>query len=278
MSDNPLKQYFRQPAIYIKLPSEGRFYGSGALEPTANGEYPVLPMTTLDEITYRTPDALFNGAAVVSVIQSCIPNIKNAWLMPNVDIDTVLVAIRIATYGHELELDTQCPNCQTVDTYGLDLRTVLDSIKSPDYSKNMPIGDLEIYFRPMTYQQINENGLAQFEDQKVLQSLNDETIDERTRITQVSEVLKKITTVTTNALAKNISVIKTPHAQVENPDHIAEWLANCDRTMFTRIRDHILENKKSSEIKPLKIKCDNCQHEYEQPFTLDMANFFEVAS
>ena len=84
METNPLKQYFRQPSIYIQLPSGGRFYQEGSLEPTANNEYPVLPMTTLDEITYRTPDALFNGNAVNSVIESCIPNIKSAWGMPEI--------------------------------------------------------------------------------------------------------------------------------------------------------------------------------------------------
>ena len=87
MDNNPLKQYFRQPAIFIQLPSQGKFYKDGALVPTANGEYPVLPMTTLDEITYRTPDALFNGTAVANVIESCVPNIRDAWAMPGMDVD-----------------------------------------------------------------------------------------------------------------------------------------------------------------------------------------------
>ena len=32
----------------------------------------------IDEITFKTPDALLNGQATVDVIQSCIPNIKDA--------------------------------------------------------------------------------------------------------------------------------------------------------------------------------------------------------
>ena len=109
---NPLKQFFRQPAVYIKLPSDGQFWPDKAISMTENRELPVLPMTAIDEITYRTPDALYNGSATINVIQSCVPNIKNAWHMPTVDIDTVLVAIRVATYGHELEINTQCPNCE----------------------------------------------------------------------------------------------------------------------------------------------------------------------
>lgn len=278
MDSNPLKQYFRQPAIYIKLPSEGRYYAAGALETTPNGEYPVLPMTTLDEITYRTPDALFNGSAVPAVIQSCVPNIKDAWGMPAMDIDTVLIAIRIATYGHEMPITTKCPACETEADYGVDLRKTLDSIGRPDYNQSLDMGDLKIVLKPMTYKQITANSMAQFEDQKTMQMLQDDSIDDQTRATKLGEILKKITAMTTHALAENIAVIVTPQAQVTDPKHISEWLANCDRAMFTKVRDHILNVKASAELQPLKVKCGNCGHEYSQAFTLDMSNFFEDAS
>jgi hypothetical protein len=104
MSINPLTQYFRQPAIYVKLPSNGEHYTPGALTMPANRELPVYPMTAIDEITYRTPDALFNGNAVTNVIKSCIPNIVDPWAIPAMDVDTILVAIRIASYGHIMEV------------------------------------------------------------------------------------------------------------------------------------------------------------------------------
>ena len=108
---NPLKQYFRQPAVYLRLPSDGQFWPQGSLEMPANKELPVLPMTAIDEITYRTPDALFNGQAVVNVIQSCVPNIRDAWSAPGADINSILIAIRMASFGHEMELNSTCPAC-----------------------------------------------------------------------------------------------------------------------------------------------------------------------
>lgn len=278
MNSNPLSNYFRQPAIYIKLPSDGKFYPPGAIETTVNGEYPVLPMTTLDEITYRTPDSLFNGSAVVSVIQSCVPNIKDAWNMPGMDIDTVLVAIRIATYGHDLDISTACPACDNEAEYGVDLRRVLDGIKSPDYENSLKLGDLEIFFQPMSYKQMNDNSMTQFEEQKTLQMLQASEEADATKLLQLGEVLKKITAVTTVALAQNIALVKTPQAQVSDPRHIGEWLSNCDRNTFGKIRDHIIETKRQGELQPLNITCDNCQHTYDQPFTLDMSNFFGAAS
>jgi hypothetical protein len=278
MNSNPLSQYFRQPAIFIRLPSNGKFYPPGTLEPTVNNEYPVLPMTTLDEITYRTPDALFNGSALVSVIQSCVPNIKNAWAMPSMDIDSVLVAVRIATYGHELDVTSECPACTEENSYGVDLRLIMDGIATPNYQDSMKIGDLEVFFCPMNYKQMNDNSMQQFEDQKAMQILQASDSDDNAKLKQLGEVLKKITTVTTNALAQNIALVKTPQAQVTDANHINEWLANCDRNMFNKIRDYIIDNKRLSELPALDVKCADCSHDYKQPFTLDMSNFFVGAS
>jgi len=79
---NPLSKYFRQPALYINLPSEGRWYPDGGVEIPVTGSVPIYAMTAKDEITMKTPDALLNGAATVSVIESCCPAIKDAWKMP----------------------------------------------------------------------------------------------------------------------------------------------------------------------------------------------------
>ena len=278
MDSNPLKQYFRQPAIYIRLPSNGQFYPSGTLNMPANGELPVLPMTTMDEIRYRTPDALFNGTATVDVIESCVPNILDAWSVPNVDIDTILIAIRIATFGHELSIGTQCPACSTEADYGVDLRSVMERIRAPDFREAYPLNDLEIYLHPMTYRDINDNNMQQFQDQKALQALEDPATTDQQRGQLLADMLAKLTAITTQALAQNIAMIKTPQAMVTDRTHITEWLANCDRTTFTAVKDRILATKTESEIKPLKIKCANCSHEYDQPFTLDMTTFFADAS
>lgn len=278
MDTNPLQQYFRQPAIFIRLPSNGKFYPPGALTPTANEEYPVLPMTTKDEITYRTPDALFNGAAIVSVIESCVPNITNAWLMPGIDVDTVLTAIRVASYGHNMEINVTCPSCKTESDYNLDLRQVMEQISVPDYTKTIPLGDLELYFKPMNYQEMNNSSLQQFEDQKTMSMLQDSAVTEQEKMKVLGTMLTKITDVTVAAVSQNIAMIRTPQTQVTDPAHIAEWLANCDRKIFNRIRDHVIEGKKMSEIKPLEIECSECSHKYQQVYTLDMSNFFADAS
>ena len=278
LSNNPLQQYFRQPAIYIRLPSEGNFYPEGALIMPPNGEIPVFPMTAIDEITYRTPDALFNGSATTSVIKSCLPNIIDPWSIPAMDIDTILVSIRIASYGHAMEIESQCPHCKNQDSFGVDLRSALDGMKAPDYQKNIVYRDIEIYFKPMTYQNLNDNNKKQFDEQRLMQSI--ETIDQpdEEKINLLTQALKKITEITVEALGQSIAAIKTPTALVTETNFILEFLKNCDRSLFNQIRDHIVSQKALGELQPLVIKCPECSKEYTQLLTLDMSNFFAPAS
>jgi hypothetical protein len=281
--NNPLKQYFRQPSIYIRLPSKGAFYPDGALTMPPNGELPILPMTAIDEITYRTPDALFNGSAVVSVIQSCVPNIHNAWAIPALDIDTILVGIRIASYGPEMEFSSVCPTCGTDHEHVMDLRSVLDKMTAPDYNAPVRAGDLEIHFRPMTYKNLNDNNQAQFEEQKIMQQYASATADNATedqRLEAMSEALKKITILTIKAMAQSVAVIKSPDTFVNESEYIEDFLQNCDRTLFNRIKEHIISIKEKSELRPFEIVCpeEECKNKYMQAITLDMSNFFEGAS
>jgi len=276
--NNPLKQYFRQPAIYIKLPSQGKYYSPDALNPSITGEYPVYPMTAIDEITYRTPDAMFNGQATVNVIQSCVPDIKNAWQTPAMDMDTLLVAIRVASYGHEMEFSSQCPACQATSERSLDLRLVLDSLQAPDYSQSIRHGDMEIFLKPMTYKNLTDNSQMQYENQKLLQMLPGSETTESDKINAMGAALLKITEVTIKALSQSVAMVKTPTAMVSEPEFIEEMLNNCDRTLFNQIRDQIIALKNVAEMKPLHLACDECNHEYDQQLTMDMSSFVEPAS
>jgi hypothetical protein len=279
-ANNPLKRFFRQPAIYIKLPSGGQHWAPGSLEMPQNGELAVYPMTAMDEITYRTADALFNGQAVVNVVQSCVPAIKNAWHIPSMDLDTILVGIRIASYGHEMQFDSDCPHCQHENTFGLDLRTVMDGIRAPDYTQTIRSGDLELYFKPLDYEQINRNAMVQFEDQKLLEMLPGSEMAEEEKVQRLTAAFLKLTDMTMSALSQSIAMIRADTDVVTDANHIEEFVKNCDRDVFERIRNHIVNIREQSELKPLKIRCQNpeCQKEYETPFTLDVSNFFASAS
>jgi hypothetical protein len=277
LPNNPLTQYFRQPAIYIRLPSGGKFYPPGTLQMPPNSELPVLPMTSVDEITYRTPDALFNGTATVNVIKSCVPSIRDPWVMPSTDIDAVLVGIRIASYGHEMEIGTTCPACNEADEISVDLRRVNDMISAGNYDQVLNIGDLEIYFKPITYRTVNQNNQVQLEQQQAMQLINSDA-DEKIKIDQLNKSIAVINETTLNTVAQSIAAIKTPQAMVTETEFIVDFLKNCDSKKFNQLRDYVIGLKQASEVKPLDLTCKECSHKYKQAFTLDLSSFFEDAS
>jgi hypothetical protein len=277
-SNNPLRQFFRQPAIYLTLPSKGQYWPPGALVMPENGEIPIYPMTAIDEISYRTPDALFNGQALINVVQSCVPAIKDAGKIPSVDLNALMVAIRIASYGHGMDISSTCPECKNEDEFSVDLRVMLDNIGRPDYTKTIDQGDLQIIFKPSSYEESNKSAMEQFERQKYLQQTLQTELseDERNRI--LAETLQQITELTMNLIVKSVAAIQIPGTVVTDAEQIKEFLQESDRTVFRQIRDHVIELTQQSQIKPLDTECTECHHKFQQEINMDMTSFFDAAS
>ena len=274
VENNPLKQYFRRPAIYLKLPSGGKSYPDGVINMPESGELPVYPMTAIDEITTKTPDALFNGTAIVELIQSCVPNILDPWKISSVDLDAILIAVKAAAGGNDLEIVSICPECKQDAKYGVNLVSLLTTLKSGDYAQELTINELLIKFRPLTYAEMNKASIAQFDLQRTIVLLEGITdLDEKNK--KSKEALKTITEVTMQVLSNTIEYIKTPSAFVDNNNFILDFLQNCDKNIYEQIKIHNAELKQQTEIKPLKIKCIACSHEYTQAFTLNTSDFFD---
>ena len=247
---NPLKQYFRRPSIYLKLPSSGRYYDPNVIELPESGELPVYPMTAIDEITSKTPDALYNGTAMSDIIKSCIPGIKQPWNINSIDFDAVLIAIKSASGGDDLEITSTCPKCEDNGSYGISLVGLLSQLKAGGYDTPMQINELEIKFRPLTYKEMNEASLGQFEAQRIFVSVESE---ENTEIKskKIQDALKLVTDVTMKILSQTIVYIKTSSAFVDQNEYILDFLRNCDRNTYVAIRDYNTALKEQTEIKPL---------------------------
>ena len=273
INQNPLKQYFRRPAVYVRLPSNGKYYAPGVVNIPENGELPVYPMTAIDDITLRTPDALFNGTAMAEVMKSCIPNIIDPWAINNIDLDAILIAIRSASGDSNLEIESTCPACKEGSTYGVDLIAILSQLKSADYISELQINDLKIKFRPLNYKEMNQASVGQFETQRAFAML-EQIQDEEERNLKSKEALHNVTELTMRLLSNAMEYVSTPTIQVTEKEYILDFLRNCDKTAYTNIRDHLSSLRSSTEIKPLKIKCVHCEHNYDQPFTLNTSDFF----
>ncbi len=164
------------------------------------------------------------------------------------------------------------------DDYVVELRSVIDKIKSPDYSEAIKQGDIEIYFKPMTYKNLSDNNKIQFDEQRIFQSIPTDGNVDTQQIAAMSQALKKMTEMTVMALSQSIQTIKTPQAMVSEPEYISEFMKNCDRGLFNRIQEYVIGHKTQAEMQPVNIKCGQCENEYKQNITLDMTSFFGPAS
>jgi len=280
-STNPLKKYFRQPKIYLRLPSKGKFYTPGSLVMPESGELPVYPMTAKDELMFKTPDALLNGEATVSVIKSCIPNIANPWGMPSIDSDAVLIAIRLATYGETLDINTKVPNIGEERTFQIDLRNLLDQLTSFTFEPFVQINDdMSAEIKPATYKEFTDNALKTFEEQRIFRLVNDETIPDDKKLAAFSVSFRKLTELTVDLVVNSVACIDTSEGKVTDKAYIRDFFNNADSSTFEKILKHLEKMKDESRIKPFKVRSTpedieaGAPEEYEIPITFDQSNFF----
>ena len=277
---NPLQKYFRQPKIYLSLPSNGKYYPKGSLEVSENGEYPVFPMTARDEIMIKTPDALLNGQATASVITSCIPAIKDPFNMPSMDLDACLIAIRIATYGEMMEVSIKVPVTGEDKDFDLDLRIMLDQFSNVDYNSAIQLDGMIVNLRPLTYGEFTETSRKTFDEQRIFNVINDTDMAEGDKLATFTESFKKLTDLTILTLEKSIASIEVGDDVVTDQAHIKEFIANTDKGLFESVTNHIEEQRTKFQVKPLVVDATPEEIEagvpetYEVPVTFDQSSFF----
>jgi len=279
---NPLVSFMRQPKIYIRLPSGGEYWPAGSLVVTETGDFPVYSMTAKDELMLKIPDAVISGQAVVDVIQHCIPNIKNAWDIPSIDLDVILIAIRLATYGEKM--NTPITFGEDIELeYTVDLRTVMDSLMSQiSWNPIVPISDeLTVFVKPMTYKQLSESAVQTFETQKILQIANSSTMNEDDKVRAFKESFGKLTEVTIGIVEKSIYKIDSSQGSTEHSKHIREFIENADKDIFNIVQSHLENLKIINSIKPIQVEVTEemkaqgiTGDTVEVPLVFDPATFF----
>lgn len=281
-TSNPLSKYMRQPKIYIRLPSNGSFWPAESLDIAENGEYPVYSMTAKDELMLKVPDALMNGQAIVDVIQHCVPNIKNAWDTPNLDLDIILIAIRLATYGEMMTTPIKFNDNLEID-YQIDLRVLMDNLQGQiTWDPVVPVtDDLTVFVRPLTYKQISAAAIQTFETQKIMQVVNDEKITDEQKIKIFQDSFKKLSDATLATISDSISKIESIGGATNDAEHIKEFVDNIDKEIFNKIQQHLEKLRANNSVKPMTVDVTDEMREkgvtgltVEIPITFDPSTFF----
>ena len=280
-SSNPLAKHFRQPKLYIRLPSRGNFYAPGSITIPDNGEFAVLAMTAKDELKLKTPDALLNGQSTVDVIQSCVPDIKNAWHVPSIDVDALLIAIRIATYGDKMEVNVPIPGINEERKYDVDLIRLLDTLNSQEYSNILRAGEFNIETAPLNYKGFTETALKTFEERRLFAVVNNDDMDESEKIKLFNQSFERITDLNIGIVSKSVvSISVDGEAAVTDPVFINEFFENSDKDVYRSVIEHIDAQRNKFMIKPFAVTTSaedqerGAPAEFEIPISFDQSNFF----
>ena len=278
---NPLNKYFRQASIYVALPS-GADYPTDVVTKSETGEIGIMPMTAKDEIRFKTPDALMNGQGVVDVIQSCVPDIKDAWQIKSYDLDTILVAIRVATYGETMDLNFTVPGANETVAHTINLPAILDEIGKNKIDTEFTLADgLKITVQPLTYRDMTSTSLQTFQQQKMYTAIQDSNLSDDDKAKRFNDAFAKLTELNSSILLKNIaSITMTDGTVITDANHIKEFVDNANTTVIKEIEAKLTALRGQGAVKPLKIKATEDQIKkgaptsYEVPVTFDTSNFF----
>lgn len=275
---NPLAGFFRQPKIYVSLPSKGKFYPAGALDVSTDGQYPVYAMTAKDELMFKTPDALLTGQSTVELIKSCIPAILDPWVMPAIDLDFALIAIRIATYGDKMEVGCNCPYCNAENSFDVNLLGWFSRFENFQYVDTVNVDPLLVHIRPYSYRELTKTSIKTMEQQRIFQVINDDKMSDEEKLDKFGKSFVKLTELTVDIIADCITQIDTPDGSVTDQSMIKEFINNCTKDVFDGISGHITSMKEQVDLKSQNVACTECGKEFDLPISMDQSNFFAVKS
>ena len=273
---NPLKQYFRKPGIWIKLPSQGNFYKDKPIDLNEMGEISIYPLTAKDELMLKNADALLNGSAITQMINSCAPTIVDPMAMPAIDLDAVLVAIKRCTYGKTQDVTCTCPQCETANEVSIDLNQIISSIKTVEKLEPVVFDNgISVFIKPVTVSNLLSLNWVQFEQVRNIQIAEQNNMDETSKVNLMQRSFQVLT-------EKNIEIVSSCIDTVLLPDGIAvtdqqdikDWINDLSKPDFTKIEESIMLTSNIGISKEFDVACKNCSNEFKSSLDLNPTTFF----
>lgn len=277
---NDLSKYYRVPGLSVPLPTKGAYLPKGTFKLSEDGEVNVFPMRMADEMMLKNPDALMSGSAVQSLFESCVPDITTPALISSPDVDVLLLAIRVATYGRTMELETTCPNCEKDLAFDCNLPDMLVSAKNCEFENMARLSDeLTVLVRPFNVQDIAYMSRKIFEEERRLQQIElSDDLTEDQRQMQRNQLFKRMASLQANMLSKTIMEITTPEGTITDTEKASEFLANVPAPWVKKIDEMQKRVSEGGMDKTIPVTCTHCEHQWKTAIDFDPTSFFEPNS
>jgi hypothetical protein len=272
--ESPLRKYRRQPKLYLTLPSNGKWYDNTIVADGTYTDLAVFSMTASDEILYKTPDALINGEATVKNINSCIPAIINPWEVKTLDLDAILVAVRMASYGENMAVNARCRKCGEENTYDVGLQKYLDYFSTRSFESKLQYNDFTLHLEPLSYRRWSELQKQQMSYQRALNLNVSKIDDEEQKEKYIQELIDKINETLATSVLEQVTKIEVDGEAETNRSEIYAFLEEQEVGLFHAIKKLIEKNTEQWKLPLEKTKCESCGNEEETRISLDTSDFF----
>ncbi len=266
MSTNPLIAAYKKPAVYVALPSEGKWYDPKP-KLSVDNELAIYPMSAKDELITKTPDALFNGEATVALIESCCPDIPNPRQMPVNDLLVVLLAIRQASYGNDLSVDIKCTECGHINQMAVDSNVLLSRVEENTTSPDIKLGNgFKVSVSPYNIQDRTRLQVQQVKQNQIVQGLMQaEQNGQQIEQAEFGKSFVEIAELTVELVSNCIVSVQTPEegsSVIQDPALILEWIKTITRKDYDEIRDRVEKLSENNLDTMMNAECQECQAKY----------------
>lgn len=276
-----LKQKQRSTTTLVKIPSNGKHQPIGNITLSELGFVEVMPMNARDEINLNMPDLLVSGAAIRMLIESCVPSVKDAGVLPYPDAQVLLLAIKRASHGKTLDVEVECPECSTQ----MEIAYELDSLIAEHNVNQLPENEVAIeldedfycYIHPFTLNSFNEQNYEMFtivqQDRSINEALEAKSITNERAEEFRKQIRENLSVSSIKRIATTISRFTYGGEEETDRQEIEDFVIGCDASYVKKINDVITELM-SSGIRPVQHVCEKCNHEWDHTPEFNPTLFF----
>ncbi len=274
MTDS-LKDYYRHKEIYVKLPTEGKWYTSN-LNVNSDNEIGVMPMNFKDEMLLSVPDSVYNGESLFEILKSILPDMENPYeiLMPDVDI--ILLASKINSNDGEMNVEAVCTHCQTQEQYSIKIVNILNQIKPVNPIELELENGLIISFKPNSLKSMTANQIKVTEMANILSNFDQSASIEQQRAI-FSESVERSAAANLILIADTIEYILLPSGEkITDINPILDWINNSDSIIVKKLQDVSKKMNDNGINKEFKFECSNekCGQQFTSEVEFNPTFFF----
>lgn len=229
---NPLRDEIETsfPRVDLELPTRGQFYAPDVL--ANGGTVQVGILSLIDEQKYRDPFLLVSGHGVYDMVRHICPDVLRPDQLCEVDVEAILVAARLASYGPTLKLKHICQNTEQVEKEAAtDTKPAVMGLCAHDNSIELNLQEFIFRYAPFEADAKYEITLP-----RVGQTVFLQPVPYRTSVTLMKYMMSKNRQLNEIAAEKVEEFVERP----ESFDRYAEILDVSSRTSIEAIVDCIV--------------------------------------